>query len=188
MEEDMFKFKVGGRNSGQTFTNAMTLLKYIDELQPNKMYGIMKAGKSITLLTKNEVISKVKELRRFNINMDIENMNIEKATERCNQLIKQEHANWIGISNQVAIIRVLNELEKKDKRLNRQFKLLQKKDKDIEELKTLFYSDRLTQYGKRKLIRYYEQRIKQLEEENVELRIENSAMNTVLEDLKARLL
>lgn len=59
---------------------------------------------------------------------------------------------------------------------------------DIEELKRLFYSDRLTQYGKRKFMRYYEQRIKQLEEENVELRIENSAMNTVLEDLKARLL
>ena len=59
---------------------------------------------------------------------------------------------------------------------------------DIEELKRLFYSDRLTQYGKRKLIRYYEQRIKQLEEENIELRIENSAMDTVLEDLKARLL
>ena len=59
---------------------------------------------------------------------------------------------------------------------------------DIEELKRLFYSDRLTQNGKRKLIRYYEQRIKQLEEENVELRIENSAMYTVLEDLKARLL
>ena len=59
---------------------------------------------------------------------------------------------------------------------------------DIEELKRLFYSDRLTQNGKRKLVRCYEQRIKQLEEENVELRIENSAMNTVLEDLKARLL
>lgn len=59
---------------------------------------------------------------------------------------------------------------------------------DIEELKRLFYSDRLTQNGKRKLISYYEQRIKQLEEENVELRIENSAMDTVLEDLKARLL
>lgn len=59
---------------------------------------------------------------------------------------------------------------------------------DIEELKRLFYSDRLTQNGKRKLIRYYEKRIKQLEEENVELRIENSAMDTVLEDLKARIL
>ena len=59
---------------------------------------------------------------------------------------------------------------------------------DIEELKRLLYSDKLTQYGKRKLIRYYEKRIKQLEEENVELRIENSAIDTVLEDLKARIL
>ena len=59
---------------------------------------------------------------------------------------------------------------------------------DIEELKRLFYSDRLTQNGKRKLIRYYEKRIKQLEDENVELRIENSAIDTVLEDLKARIL
>ena len=31
-------------------------------------------------------------------------------------------------------------------------------------------------------------RYKQLEEENVELRIENSAIDTVLEDLKARIL
>ena len=36
---------------------------------------------------------------------------------------------------QQAIETVLSELEKKDKRLNRQFKLLQKKDKKIEELK-----------------------------------------------------
>lgn len=39
-------------------------------------------------------------------------------------------------------------------------------EEDIEELKRLFYADRLTAYGKRKLIEYYEQRIKQLEEEN----------------------
>ena len=36
---------------------------------------------------------------------------------------------------QEALETVLSELEKKDKRLNRQFKLLQKKDKKIEELK-----------------------------------------------------
>lgn len=36
---------------------------------------------------------------------------------------------------------------------------------DIEELKRLFYTDRLTQYGKRKLIEYYEKQIKELEEE-----------------------
>lgn len=67
--------------------------------------------------------------------MNIENMSIEKATERCKALTNPEQGCWIGISNQIAIIRVLNELEKKDKRLNRQFKLLQKKDKEIEELK-----------------------------------------------------
>ena len=39
-------------------------------------------------------------------------------------------------------------------------------EQDIEEMKRLFYADRLTAYGKRKLIEYYEQRIKQLEEEN----------------------
>ena len=49
--------------------------------------------------------------------MDIENMNIEKATERCNQLTKPEHANWIGTSNQIAIKTVLSELEKKDKEI-----------------------------------------------------------------------
>ena len=38
-------------------------------------------------------------------------MDINKAVERCNQLIKVEHANWIGISNQEAIDTVLNELE-----------------------------------------------------------------------------
>lgn len=37
-------------------------------------------------------------------------------------------------------------------------------EEDIEELKRLFYSNRLTQYGKRKLIEYYEQRIEELEE------------------------
>lgn len=49
-------------------------------------------------------------------------MDIEKATERCNQLIKPEHANWIGISNQIAISTVLSELEKKDSLINEQLK------------------------------------------------------------------
>lgn len=36
---------------------------------------------------------------------------LEKAIERCNELIKVEHANWIGISNQLAIDTVLQELD-----------------------------------------------------------------------------
>ena len=34
---------------------------------------------------------------------------------------------------------------------------------DIEKLKSLFYQNSLTQYGKRKLINYYEKRIQELE-------------------------
>ena len=39
-------------------------------------------------------------------------------------------------------------------------------EEDIEELKKLFYSDNLTQAGKRELINYYEEKIQELEEEN----------------------
>lgn len=40
--------------------------------------------------------------------------NINKDIERCKELIKTEHSNWIGMSNQDAISNVLSELEKKD--------------------------------------------------------------------------
>ena len=36
---------------------------------------------------------------------------------------------------------------------------------DVNELKRLLYSDNLTQYGKRKLVSYYDKRIQELEEE-----------------------
>lgn len=42
-------------------------------------------------------------------------MNIDKDIERCKELIKTEHSNWIGMSNQEAIENVLSELKKKDK-------------------------------------------------------------------------
>ena len=57
---------------------------------------------------------------------------------------------------------------------------------DIENLKTLLFQDNLTQYGKRKLIEYYENKIQELEKENQELldvRISVSAENTI-ENLK----
>ena len=43
---------------------------------------------------------------------------IEKDIKRCEQLIKPEHANWIGISNQLAIAHVVDrvkELEEENK-------------------------------------------------------------------------
>lgn len=46
-------------------------------------------------------------------------MTEEKAIDRCNELIKPKHANWIGLSNQNAIETVLNMLKEKDKDINR---------------------------------------------------------------------
>lgn len=40
-------------------------------------------------------------------------------------------------------------------------------EENIEGLKRLFYANALTQYGKRKLIGYYEQQIKELEENSI---------------------
>lgn len=37
-------------------------------------------------------------------------MNIDKDIERCKELIKAEHSNWIGMSNQDAISNVLTQL------------------------------------------------------------------------------
>lgn len=45
--------------------------------------------------------------------------NIEKDIKRCEELIKPEHANWIGISNQLAIAHVVDrvkELEEENKK------------------------------------------------------------------------
>lgn len=59
-KKEKFEFKMGGRDNGKTLNNAITFIKYLDELETNKMYGIMKCGRSITLLTKEKVITQSK--------------------------------------------------------------------------------------------------------------------------------
>lgn len=65
----------------------------------------------------------------------------EKAIERCNELIKQEHANRIGISNQIAIETVLNMLKEKDREIEKLKKhnkeLLRKLRNRVKEVKEL---------------------------------------------------
>ena len=70
-------------------------------------------------------------------------MDIEKDMKRCEELIKKEHANWIGTSNQLAIAHVVDRV------------------KEVEnDLTTVYlkgYADAEEKYKKR---------IKELEEEN----------------------
>ena len=60
---------------------------------------------------------KVEEFYTGNKTSDKNVGSIEDDVKRCNELIKVEHANWIGISNQLAISHILAELEQKDKRI-----------------------------------------------------------------------
>ena len=56
-------------------------------------------------------------------------MNIDKDIERCKELIKTEHSNWIGLTNQEAISNVLSELEKKDKDIERRKRVYARRSK-----------------------------------------------------------
>ena len=61
------------------------------------------------------------------------------------------------------------------------------REEDIEELKRLLYRNELSQYGKRKLINYYEQqekdykRVLKENEELLEVKVSTSAHNRILE-------
>lgn len=67
--------------------------------------------------------------------MDIENMSIEKATERCKALTNPEQGCWIGISNQKAIETVLSELERIQNEKELHIKLEQQYKKEYLDLK-----------------------------------------------------
>ena len=61
---------------------------------------------------------------------------IEKDIKRCEQLTKPEHANWIGISNQLAIAHVVDrikELEEENKRLKAKIDVTNWQEKTVYE-------------------------------------------------------
>lgn len=63
----------------------------------------------------------------------------EKTIKRCEELIKPENANWIGISNQEAIRKLLNmlkekenEIEKKDRQIKEKTNRIRKLEKEAQ--------------------------------------------------------
>ena len=59
-------------------------------------------------------------------------MQIEKALERCNELIKETHSCWIGITNQVAIKALIDYTETMHKEFERLEDLLIKQQEEVE--------------------------------------------------------
>lgn len=79
-KSDSFEFKVGSYRSGIKYKNALKLLSYLEEIEPNKIYGISKAESGIIIVSKDEAILKNK-LRNFidtELNAIDENKNINK--------------------------------------------------------------------------------------------------------------
>lgn len=95
------EIKTGGRENGQTVYNAIKFIKYLETLEIGKMYGIQKCCKGITVLTKNEVITKklfdqkieekIIELKKIaNNSSDIIEREIEKGMAACVVLLKKD--------------------------------------------------------------------------------------------------
>lgn len=72
-------------------------------------------------------------------------MSIEEDVKRCKKLIKIEHANWIGMSNQSAISNVLAELEQDKKRIQELEEENKRKDMFVEMAKEVIENSILKQ-------------------------------------------
>lgn len=89
------KFAIGGRQNGQNIYNAIKLLEYINNLPTNKMYGIQRFTKGVTILTKNEVIPKrkieeqIKKLESDGYWDFYENVDLEKTINILKQLLEE---------------------------------------------------------------------------------------------------
>ena len=72
-------------------------------------------------------------------------MTIEEDVKRCKELIKIEHANWIGMSNQSAISNVLAEREQDKKRIQELEEENKRKDMFVEMAKEVIENSILKQ-------------------------------------------
>lgn len=100
------------------------------------------------------------------LDVDKEN-NIEENIKRCEQLIKPEHANWIGISNQLAIahlIERIRELEEENvtlRKANNITKDLTKEVKieDITHVMNKSYEEFMSQFIPKQKVKDLEKKI-----------------------------
>ena len=102
-------------------------------------------------------------------------MSIEEDVKRCKELIKIEHANWIGMSNQSAISNVLAEREQDKKRIKQlekengelieKVKVLEAKNKYLENLSDCQNNYLINSIPKQKI----KDKIEELKDENYQI-------------------
>ena len=102
--------------------------------------------------------------------------NIEEDIKRCEQLIKPEHASWIGISNQLAIAHLIEKI----KELEEENKILKFQNKQVEN-----YTEELKKYNKTVSDRIVEYKKNSISKQKVKDKIEelkNAKRETIREN------
>ncbi len=115
----------------------------------------------------------------------------EQTIKRCEELIKPEHANWIGISNQEAIRELLNKLKEKDKEIEHQIEkrnnqkaelaILNEKQKEMNKLINTVKSYKGQMKKETKRIKSLEKEVQKYFEEIIK---QDRAMDLMAEELE----
>lgn len=93
IENKKFEIKIGGRENGNRIYNSIKLLDYIDSLPLNKMYGIQRISKVITVLTKDEVVltQKIKDkIKILEMEEDYDYLDNKKVIEVLKELLEDK--------------------------------------------------------------------------------------------------
>lgn len=93
IENKKFEIKIGGRENGNRIYNSIKLLDYIDSLPLNKMYGIQRISKVITVLTKDEVVltQKIKDkIKILEMEEDYDHLDNKKVIEVLKELLEDK--------------------------------------------------------------------------------------------------
>ena len=127
-------------------------------------------------------VARKKDKERTDINVG----NIKKDIKRCEQLIKPEHANWIGISNQLAIAHVVDrvkELEEENKRLKAKIDVTNWQEKTAyESLKEKYITKQKVKDKIEELKKEYEIALEENSTKAFILKCKISALEEFLED------
>lgn len=107
----------------------------------------------------------------------------EKAIERCNQLTKLEHANWIGISNQKAIKTILSLIQKQQEEIDSLKDIKEIAERKVTDLRKIKQVDKLESenYILRKKVEKKDKIIDEMAEEYSKYQILRSCPNEITE-------
>lgn len=88
-------------------------------------------------------------------------MKLEEAKERCKELIKEKHANWIGLTSQEAISTILQEIEHLQKENEELKEKIIEVEKENQVQKAVIFEDSISKDKIRELIELWKPKLEE---------------------------